>query len=49
MAAQMFTLRKESELRIELAVGDGLRGEVATVTLVSGSAEVFGVPIAEVS
>jgi polyribonucleotide 5'-hydroxyl-kinase len=41
-----FDLKAETELRIELSGNDDQTYEVVTVQLVSGSAEVFGVPLA---
>lgn len=47
--AKEYVLQAETELRIELSCGgeDGGPGDVVTVTLEEGSAEVFGVPLAE--
>lgn len=41
-----YDLKAETELRIELAGSDDHSYEVVTVQLLSGSAEVFGVPLA---
>jgi polyribonucleotide 5'-hydroxyl-kinase len=51
MSEQIHTLEAETELRIDVASDDGshddLKGEVVTVTLLEGSAECFGAPLAE--
>lgn len=43
----MYDLKAETELRIELAGSDEQSYEVVSIQLLSGSAEVFGVPLVE--